>query len=52
MKLTQKELAALANVSTPTVSRFELAAKDVQLSSALAISRRARHDGQAHVDLS
>jgi transcriptional regulator with XRE-family HTH domain len=37
MKLTQRELAALANVSTPTVSRFELAAKDVQLSSALAI---------------
>jgi transcriptional regulator with XRE-family HTH domain len=37
MKLTQKELAALAKVSTPTVSRFELAAKDVQLSSALAI---------------
>jgi Protein of unknown function (DUF1488) len=27
----------LANVSTPTVSRFELAAKDVQLSSVLAI---------------
>jgi transcriptional regulator with XRE-family HTH domain len=37
MKLTQRELAALANVSTPTVSRFELTAKDVQLSSALAI---------------
>ena len=37
MKLTQRQLAALANVSTPTVSRFELAAKDVQLSSALAI---------------
>jgi transcriptional regulator with XRE-family HTH domain len=37
MKLTQKELAALARVSTPTVSRFELAAKDIQLSSALAI---------------
>jgi transcriptional regulator with XRE-family HTH domain len=37
MKLTQKELAALAKVSTPTVSRFELAAKDIQLSSALAI---------------
>lgn len=37
MKLTQRELAALADVSTPTVSRFELAAKDVQLSSALAI---------------
>jgi len=37
MKLTQRDLAALANVSTPTVSRFEQAAKDVQLSSALAI---------------
>jgi transcriptional regulator with XRE-family HTH domain len=37
MKLTQKDLAALAKVSTPTVSRFELAAKDIQLSSALAI---------------
>lgn len=37
MKLTQKELAELATVSTPTVSRFEIAAKDIQLSSALAI---------------
>jgi transcriptional regulator with XRE-family HTH domain len=37
VKLTQRQLAALANVSTPTVSRFELAAKDVQLSSVLAI---------------
>ncbi len=37
MKLRQKELAALAAVSTPTVSRFEIAAKDIQLSSALAI---------------
>jgi transcriptional regulator with XRE-family HTH domain len=37
MNLTQRQLAALANVSTPTVSRFELAAKDVQLSSVLAI---------------
>jgi transcriptional regulator with XRE-family HTH domain len=37
MKLTQRDLAALAQVSTPTVSRFEQAAKDVQLSSALAI---------------
>src|SRR5882724_6027329 len=37
MKLTQRDLAALAKVSAPTVSRFELAAKDVQLSSALAI---------------
>jgi transcriptional regulator with XRE-family HTH domain len=37
MKLTQRQLATLANVSTPTVSRFELAAKDLQLSSALAI---------------
>jgi transcriptional regulator with XRE-family HTH domain len=37
LKLTQRQLAMLANVSTPTVSRFELAAKDVQLSSVLAI---------------
>jgi transcriptional regulator with XRE-family HTH domain len=37
MRVTQRQLAALANVSTPTVSRFELAAKDVQLSSVLAI---------------
>jgi transcriptional regulator with XRE-family HTH domain len=37
MKLTQRDLAALAKVSTPTVSRFEQAAKDLQLSSALAI---------------
>lgn len=37
MKLTQKELASLAKVSTPTVSRFERAEKDLQLSSVLAI---------------
>ena len=37
MKLTQRQLASLAKVSTPTVSRFEQAAKDIQLSSALAI---------------
>jgi transcriptional regulator with XRE-family HTH domain len=37
MKLTQRDLASLAKVSVPTVSRFEQAAKDVQLSSALAI---------------
>jgi transcriptional regulator with XRE-family HTH domain len=37
MRLTQRQLASLANVSTPTVSRFELAAQDIQLSSALAI---------------
>jgi transcriptional regulator with XRE-family HTH domain len=37
VRLTQRQLAMLANVSTPTVSRFELAAKDVQLSSVLAI---------------
>ena len=37
MNLTQRQLAALANVSTPTVSRFEQAAKDVQLSSVIAI---------------
>src|ERR1700757_1840025 len=37
MKLTQKQLGALAKVSTPTVSRFENNEKDVQLSSMLAI---------------
>jgi len=37
MKLTQKQLASLAKVSTPTVSRFERAEKDLQLSSVLAI---------------
>ena len=37
LKLTQKQLGALAKVSTPTVSRFEQAAKDIQLSSLLAI---------------
>jgi transcriptional regulator with XRE-family HTH domain len=35
--LTQKRLGELAGVSTPTVSRFEQAAKDLQLSSAIAI---------------
>jgi transcriptional regulator with XRE-family HTH domain len=37
MKLTQKQLAALAKVSTPTVSRFENNEKDVALSSVLTI---------------
>ncbi len=37
MKLTQKQLSALANVSPPTVSRFEQNAKDIQLSTVLAI---------------
>ena len=37
MKLTQKQLASLARVSTPTVSRFEQAEKDLQFSSVLAI---------------
>jgi transcriptional regulator with XRE-family HTH domain len=37
MKLTQKQLASLAKVSTPTVSRFENNEKDVALSSVLAI---------------
>jgi len=32
-KLTQKRLALLAKVSTPTISRFEGGAKDIQLSS-------------------
>lgn len=37
MNLTQRQLASLAKVSTPTVSRFEQADKDIQLSSAVAI---------------
>jgi transcriptional regulator with XRE-family HTH domain len=37
MNLTQKQLASLAKISTPTISRFEQAAKDIQLSSVLAI---------------
>ena len=37
MNLTQRELASLAKVSTPTISRFEQADKDIQLSSATAI---------------
>jgi len=37
MKLTQKQLASFAKVSTPTVSRLENNEKDLQLSSVLAI---------------
>ena len=37
MNLTQRELASLAKVSTPTISRFEQAENDMQLSSAIAI---------------
>ncbi|WP_373533458.1 helix-turn-helix domain-containing protein [Vampirovibrio sp.] len=35
--LTQQRLAALASISTPTVSRFENHKEDIQLSSILAI---------------
>jgi transcriptional regulator with XRE-family HTH domain len=35
--LTQQRLARLAEVSTPTISRFENGEKDIQLSSALSI---------------
>lgn len=35
--LTQEKLALLANVSTPTISRFENGSKDIQLSSILNI---------------
>jgi transcriptional regulator with XRE-family HTH domain len=37
MNLTQRQLASLAKVSTPTISRFEQAENDIQLSSAIAI---------------
>ncbi len=36
-RLTQQRLATLAGVSTPTVSRFESGAKDIQLSSVTTI---------------
>lgn len=36
-KLTQQRLAALAGISTPTISRFENMKEDIQLSSVLAI---------------
>jgi transcriptional regulator with XRE-family HTH domain len=36
-KLTQRRLGQLAGVSTPTVSRFENGAKDIQLSSVTSI---------------
>lgn len=35
--LTQQRLAALASISTPTISRFENMKEDIQLSSVLAI---------------
>lgn len=35
--LTQRRLAAIADVSTPTVSRFEQGDRNLQLASALAI---------------
>jgi transcriptional regulator with XRE-family HTH domain len=37
MNLTQKQLAALAAVSPPTISRFEQNAKDIQLSTVLSV---------------
>ena len=37
LNLTQKQLAALAKVSTPTISRFEQNEEDIQVSSVLAI---------------
>jgi transcriptional regulator with XRE-family HTH domain len=37
MNLTQKQLASLAKVSTPTISRFENDEKNLQLSTVLAI---------------
>jgi len=36
-KLTQKRLAVMAGVSTPTISRFENGEKDIQLSSVMSI---------------
>lgn len=36
-KLSQRRLAAIANVSQPTISRFEQRQEDIQLSSAMKI---------------
>lgn len=36
-KISQRRLAAIANVSQPTVSRFEQRKKDIQLSSAVKL---------------
>ena len=36
-RLTQARLAAIAGVSTPTLSRFERGAKDIQLFSVMSI---------------
>ena len=36
-KISQRHLAAIADVSQPTISRFELRRKDIQLSSAFKI---------------
>ncbi|HBF13104.1 MAG TPA: hypothetical protein DDW49_06930 [Deltaproteobacteria bacterium] len=36
-RLTQKKLALLAGVSTPTISRFENGEKDIQLSTVISI---------------
>jgi transcriptional regulator with XRE-family HTH domain len=36
-RLTQQRLAAIADISTPTVSRFESGERNIQLASALAI---------------
>jgi transcriptional regulator with XRE-family HTH domain len=37
LKLTQQQLASLAKVSTPTVSRFEQTDRNIQLSTVLAL---------------
>ena len=37
LKMTQKQLALIANISLPTLSRFEQNSKDIQLSTALHI---------------
>jgi transcriptional regulator with XRE-family HTH domain len=36
-QLTQRRLAAIAGVSTPTLSRFESGNRNIELASALAI---------------
>jgi predicted transcriptional regulator len=39
LKITQKRLSLIANVSTPTISKFENNDHNIKLSSALAVLR-------------
>src|SRR3990167_1365308 len=48
-KLTQSRLAEMAEVSTPTISRFENNAKDIQLSTIISILTVLGMNDQRHL---